>query len=99
MENKHDWRYLPKTVMVRHAGGFGVRPIVRYVAYAPHMAPRESTVRRDMVTVQAITDLGACAWWGFTDAKVNSELRMIAYGGCINPKNELTRMWEKCKEE
>lgn len=98
MENK-DWRYVPSEVTVRKGQYFyGPRPVVKYIAHPIGQAPSESPIRRDMVTLQCITDLGVSAWYGVEEAMINAELKMIARGGYINDKNELARSWVKVKK-
>lgn len=97
METKHDWRYVPSEVTVHEGKVFYVRPVVKYIAHPIGQAPCESPIRRDMVTLQCITDTGHSAWYGVDEAMINSELKMIARGGYVNDKNELSNSWVKVK--
>lgn len=91
----HDWRYVPKTVMTLH---HGERPVVRAVAHPPGAHPPGIPIVAGATALQLITDTGASQWFGVEDARINSELRMVARGGFINPRNVLARRWKPCRK-
>ena len=94
METK-DWRYVPKSYYNYMHGK--ALPIAKTIAHPPNMHPVNSPIRKDMTCLQLIDVAGMSHWLGVDGAMINSELRMIAYGGCINSRNELTRNWKPAK--
>jgi len=94
--SKHDWRYAPKTVFSLKAGG--ERPVVRAVVHPPGSHPPGTPLVPHVTALQLITDTGHSRWFGVDDAKINSELRMVARGGFINPVNELAKSWKPCRK-
>ena len=97
----HDWRYAPSTITTRVLGKFRTLPVASYHVWPPNTSPKESPIKRDMVTLECRSDVqGASAWYGVDEAKINSELKMIVRGGFINPRNELSaeHLWLPVKE-
>lgn len=73
----------------------GKRPVVAYQAYPPGQHPPFTPIVPHMTALRMINDRGESSWWGVDEAKINAQLRMIVRGGCINPRNELTRKWRR----
>lgn len=91
--NAIDWRYAPSKVLnIR----YGWLPVARYVAH-PAGTHEASPIINSFVALELIDSAGVSHWYGVDEAKINSELRMIARGGFINPVNELARSWKKAK--
>lgn len=93
MARKCDWHYAPKKVMVHQAG---VRPVVSARIFPPGKHPPATPIVSSMTAVQLVTDTGHSRWFGFDDARINSDLRVVACGGFINPRNEIAKDWKRC---
>lgn len=96
MTNKLDWRYAPKRILtITH----GYQPVSQYIVHPPGGRPGCPIVPT-MTALELIPVIGRSQWFGVEEAKINSELRMVARGGFINPRNELARtsIWEVCTE-
>lgn len=94
MAEKCSWRYAPKTIMTRRAGR---RPVVQGFIWPPNRHPSRSPVVKDMTAVELVADTGESRWFGVKDARINSQLRLVACGGFLNPQNELAREWKPCR--
>lgn len=93
---KHDWRYVPRTIFSHKAGG--ERPVVRVIAHPPGKRPPRIPIVPDVTALELVTDTGHSRFFGVEDARINAELRMVARGGFINPRNELARAWKPCRK-
>jgi hypothetical protein len=55
-------------------------------------------IQKNMVALELVPAAGRSRWFGVDDAKINSQLKMVACGGFINPRNELAREWKPCRK-
>ncbi len=95
MARKCDWRFAPKTVVVHEGRTFSKRPVARAEIHSPGRHAG-SAINPAMTAVQLITDTGKSRWFGVDDARIASNLRIVACGGFINPQNELAKEWKRC---
>jgi len=93
MARKCNWHYAPKTIMTMRDG---TRPVASARIYPPGQHPAESPIVKSVTAVQLINDRGSSRWYGFDDARIASNLRLVACGGFINPRNEIAKDWKRC---
>ena len=87
-----DKRYAPETVMTLD---HGMMPVKRYILHPPgHDC---TAIKRESSCLECVTDAGS-RFYGVDGGEINSELRMVVWGGFVNPRNELARSWKKCSE-
>jgi hypothetical protein len=93
MARKCDWRYAPTTLLtISH----GRQPVIRAVVHPA--GTHSSAIRKDMMALELIPAAGRPQWFGVDDARINSQLKMVACGGFINPRNELAKLWKPCRK-
>lgn len=90
-----DWRYVPKKVFTRD---YGMQPVARIIAHPPGGHPSNSPIVKSMIALEIIPVRGRSSFVGVEKAKINAELKMVACGGFINPRNELAKSWKPCRK-
>jgi hypothetical protein len=83
-------RYAPEMVMVCH--GIEV-PVLRAIAHPPGKHPPHCRLVSTCVALELETAYGS-RWWGFEEAHINSELRMVVSG--FPAHDALRSRWAKC---
>lgn len=94
MAEKCSWRYAPKHITTMRSGR---RPVVQGFIWAPGKHPSRSPIMKNMTAVELTADTGESSWFGVRDARINSQLRLVACGGFLNPQNALAREWKPCR--
>ena len=84
-------RYVPSTIYCKGA----TVPVLRVIAHPPGTAKGAHIVPH-LTAVELVTERGS-RWFGFENAQINSELRMIVSG--FDGRDEVRSKWEVCKRD
>ena len=86
-------RYVPEQLMTI----YGMSKVGPIVAYPPGNArPKDCLIVKTMTAVACHLENGRVRWYGFHNAHINSELRMVVQG--FDERFEEVSKWEFCYE-
>ncbi len=93
------WRYAPQQVTVHADDRLLWLNVESYVAYPPGKHPSECPIEQTLWALQMRSGTlhFYSRWWGFEEAKINSELRMIVRGFSSN--DEVRMKWDLVPED
>jgi len=87
-------RYVPQSILARvQGGGWAEQPVLQVVSYPPRKHPEGCPLRPECTAVELKTHWSS-RWFGFEEAHINSELRMVVSG--FSADDEVRMKWEVC---